>query len=98
MFGSGGEHLHTIPGKGEGVAALVWLSAQVLAAASGPALYTWQVSDTACVPFQTYISNANTRINYASCSPDGARLAAACTNSAVGASRVAHGRSHPAWA
>lgn len=86
IFGSGGEHLHTIPGKGEGVAVLLWLNATVLAAAAGPAMYTWVVSDTSCVPAQTYISSTSAKISFARCSPDGKCLAAASSNSAVRAS------------
>ncbi|PNH05309.1 hypothetical protein TSOC_008435, partial [Tetrabaena socialis] len=42
VFGSGGEHLHTIPGSSEQILSLSWAASDLLMAAAGPVLHTWQ--------------------------------------------------------
>ncbi|EFJ42141.1 hypothetical protein VOLCADRAFT_119515, partial [Volvox carteri f. nagariensis] len=42
VFGPGGEHLHTIPGSTEQILSLSWATPDLLIAAAGPVLNTWQ--------------------------------------------------------
>lgn len=84
VFGPGGEHLHTIPGCADGVAALCWVSEHLLAAAVGARIDTWHVTDRTCKPGGTYASLAPAGvISHIAAAPDGRWLAAACSSATV---------------
>ncbi|GFR48719.1 hypothetical protein Agub_g10676, partial [Astrephomene gubernaculifera] len=85
VFGPGGEHLHTIPGSPFPVLSLSWAAPDLLVAAAGPVLHTWQVTQPLCVASDQYTPATVADMPITAVLPlaEGARVAAACCNQTI---------------
>jgi hypothetical protein len=86
IFGSGGEHLHTLRAGGDGDGAspplrhATWLDGESVAAACGPDALVWRVDGEAAEAAGAFATNPAAGIERLALSPDGRYLAAGCAN------------------
>lgn len=85
IFGSGGEHLHTLPSLQSNITSVVWTGDAELAVASGPSIHTWSISAQKAAPKAIYTGDLNSHIVQMAVSPDKSKYAAAMDSGVVGA-------------
>jgi len=82
IFGSGGEHLHTISLQSL-VTALAWVNDSLLAAATGSSVHTWLVSNQSVKLWNALEPGVNSPCSKLLASPNGSFLAAVCSESVL---------------
>jgi hypothetical protein len=85
IFGSGGEHLHSVcsPRKGSALQHVVWLDDHHVSAATATEVTVWRVTQDACEESGMFGANPAGSILSLAPAPDGRYLAAACNNGTV---------------